>query len=238
MWFQKAADQGSDHAQVYLGMAYEFGNGVPKDYSKAAEWYQKAANQGHGFGEANLRSLRAAMAVSTKADAQPSFSSSSIDPPTSRTQKTDEKLLRHLATDDRLTSGSLLVDQLRQYSGKGKLTLDNGLTEDAFVKLVQNGKLVAAFYVRSHEKFTYSTIPDGIYTVAYCTGYGWDGTVRNFARGRNAQRYDNPLNYSTRRANDGSAITTYTDVMTLTLHKVAFGNAKASDMSLEDFDRY
>lgn len=147
-------------------------------------------------------------------------------------------MLRHLTTDDRLATGFIVVDRLSQYSGKGKLTLDNGLAEDAYAKLVLNGKLVAAFYVRSQEKFTYSTIPDGTYTVLYCTGYGWDAGVRNFARGRHARRYDAPLDYSTRRQRDGSGFTTYTDVMTLTLHKVLSGNARTSDMPLEDFDRY
>lgn len=235
-WYLKAAEQGNTAAILNLGNMYYYGKGVPVDYAKAVEWYERAAAYGDSHAEKLLDGMRAKGLAAPKT----TISKGSLAPPSivGRPQPADDATLRHLATDDRLMSGSVLVDELRKLVGKGKLTLDNGLTEDAYVKLVQNGKLVAAFYVRSHEKFTYSTIPDGIYTVAYCTGYGWDGTVRNFARGRNAHRYDNPLNYSTRRANDGSAITTYTDVMTLTLHKVAFGNAKASDMSLEDFDRY
>ena len=97
---------------------------------------------------------------------------------------------------------------------------------------------MAAFYVRSHEKFTYSTIPDGTFSVLYCTGYGWDGTARNFTRGRHARRYDEPIGYATRQERDSTGITTYTDTVTLTLHKVIGGNAKASDTSIEDFDRY
>jgi hypothetical protein len=132
----------------------------------------------------------------------------------------------------------VLVDQLRQYTGKGKLTLDNGLAEDACVKIVLNGQLMASFYVRSHEKFTYPSIPDGSFSVMYCTGYGWDARVRDFARGRHARRYDDPLTYSTRQVRDAVGVTTYTDVVTLTLHTVPFGTAKASDISLEEFDRY
>ena len=237
--YQKAADKGDAEAQFQLGRTYEFGLwDVSKDRAKAAECFRKAAEQGHAAAKDKLRFIFAKSEAVSNRDAQSSPITFPPLPPTRSLQKTDEVMLRHLATDDRLTSGSLLVDQLRKYSGKGKLTLDNGLPEDAYVKLVSNGKLVAAFYVRSHEKFTYSTIPDGSYLVVYCTGYGWDGTVRNFARGRHARRYDKPLDYSTKQARDSLGVTTYTDVVTLTLHKVIGGSAKASDMALEDFDRY
>ncbi|MEI7819830.1 MAG: J domain-containing protein [Verrucomicrobiota bacterium] len=237
--YQKAADKGDAEAQFQLGRTYEFGLwDVSQDRAKAAECFHKAAEQGHAAAKDKLKFIFAKSEGVPNRGAQSSPITFASLPPTGSLQKTDEAMLRHLATDDRLTSGSLLADQLRKYSGKGKLTLDNGLPEDAYVKLVSNGKLVAAFYVRSHEKFTYSTIPDGSYSVIYCTGYGWDGTVRNFARGRHARRYDKPLDYSTKQARDSLGVTTYTDVVTLTLHKVIGGSAKASDMALEDFDRY
>ena len=131
-----------------------------------------------------------------------------------------------------------MVDNLSQSAGKGKLTLDNGLAEDACVKLIQNGKMVVSFYVRSGDKFTYSTIRDGSYSVLYCTGYGWDTNVRNFARGRQAARFDAPLEYRTRQQSDSTGTTTFTNVKTLTLHKVASGNAKTSSVALDEFDRY
>ena len=237
-WLQKSAAQGEPVAQANLGAMYAEGEGVPKDRTKAIEWLQKAAEQGIGTARNNLKTLYAAGEGANRAGAERSTTSYPMVPAAGGTPNADDALLRYIATDDRLVNGSLLVDRLRQYSGIGKLTLDNGLTEDAYVKLVLNGKMMAAFYVRSHEKATYSTIPDGRYTVAYCTGYGWDGAIRNFARGRHARRYDDPLTYSTKRARDASGVTTYTDVMTLTLHKVASGNATTSEMSLEDFDQY
>jgi len=237
-WLQKAAAQGEPVAQANLGAMYAEGEGVRKDGAKAIEWLQKAADQGVGTARDDLRTLYAVGEGADRASAERSTPTYPTAPATSATPNVNVALLRHLATDNRLVSGSVLVDRLRQYLGKGKLTLDNGLAEDAYVKLVLNGKLMAAFYVRSHAKVTYSTIPDGSYTVAYCIGYGWDGTSKNFARGRHARRYDAPLNYSANQARDASGVTTYTDVMTLTLHKVAFGNVTTSEMSLEDFDRY
>jgi len=40
------AAQGDPVAQVKLGYTYDFGKGVPQDYTKAREWYEKAAAQG------------------------------------------------------------------------------------------------------------------------------------------------------------------------------------------------
>lgn len=46
-WYKKAADQGYANAQFNLGMSYEEGKGVSKDYGKAMTLYQNAAKQGH-----------------------------------------------------------------------------------------------------------------------------------------------------------------------------------------------
>ncbi|MHB1082159.1 MAG: DnaJ domain-containing protein [Prosthecobacter sp.] len=146
--------------------------------------------------------------------------------------------LRHLPSDERLTSGSILTDRLAWIEGKGKLILDNGLTEDAFVKMISNEKLVASFYVRGGEKFTFDHVPDGVYRLIYCTGFGWDSTRSDFERGRHAVRYDDSLDFTTSRKREGRSIITSTGVITLTLHKVSNGNTKTSDMPLDEFDRY
>jgi uncharacterized protein len=40
------AEQGNASAQFYLGLSYENGDGVPRDYVKARQWYEKSAAQG------------------------------------------------------------------------------------------------------------------------------------------------------------------------------------------------
>ena len=40
------AEQGDPGAQFYLGLLYENGDGVPRDFVKARQWYEKAAIQG------------------------------------------------------------------------------------------------------------------------------------------------------------------------------------------------
>jgi hypothetical protein len=40
-WYRKAAEQGDQVSQFYLGWAYSRGQGVPRNYVEAARWYLK-----------------------------------------------------------------------------------------------------------------------------------------------------------------------------------------------------
>ena len=52
--YQEAAHQGLADAQNNLGMMYEFGDGVTKNFDQAIYWYQEAANQEFGEAQYNL----------------------------------------------------------------------------------------------------------------------------------------------------------------------------------------
>jgi hypothetical protein len=45
-WYLKAAEQGVELAQTYLGGMYDQGRGVPQDYAEAATWFRRAADRG------------------------------------------------------------------------------------------------------------------------------------------------------------------------------------------------
>ena len=51
---RQAAKDGDPFAQFELGYAFEWGNGVEQDFKKSAEFYAKAAKQGHSAAEQNL----------------------------------------------------------------------------------------------------------------------------------------------------------------------------------------
>ena len=46
-WTSRRAEQGCAEAQNDMGEFYAKGQGVAQDYGKAAEWYRKAAQNGH-----------------------------------------------------------------------------------------------------------------------------------------------------------------------------------------------
>ncbi len=48
------AERGDRDAQIHLGMRYRDGEGVPRDYEKALEWYRKCADQGDPRGMDNV----------------------------------------------------------------------------------------------------------------------------------------------------------------------------------------
>jgi len=57
-WWGKSAGQGNYGAQFNLGSCYCNGEGVSKDYAKAAAWYRKAAEQGFGMAQEQLEKLK------------------------------------------------------------------------------------------------------------------------------------------------------------------------------------
>jgi TPR repeat protein len=250
-WLRKAAEQGDAMAQCDLGLCYLDGKGVPQNDVEAVKWYILAAAQQNKDADQSLTGIVKEMTGEQIAEAQrraDEFMRQHVNVPkptenpsannsTTPSIKTEETL-RHLPSDGRLESGSVLADRLQTFGGKGTLTLHNGLAEDAFVKMISNEKLVASFYVRGGEMFTFDHVPDGLYKLIYCTGFGWDANRRDFARGRHAVRYDEALNYATTRRNEGTTIITSTGVFTLTLHKVANGNTKTTGIPLAEFDKY
>jgi TPR repeat protein len=54
---RKSAEEGDSSAQYRLGLLYEGGVGVPQNYKKAKEWFEKAAKQGHVGAQADLGTL-------------------------------------------------------------------------------------------------------------------------------------------------------------------------------------
>ena len=251
-WYRKAAELGHHEAQSWLGTCYANGEGVEKDYSAAYMWLHIASENGIDKAKSNLAVVEAQMTSDQITEARRraddfnrqhgGVQNSGQSPGTVHTTATPTmnpvEALQHLPTDRRLNSGSILVDNLQGLGGKGKLTLDNGLAEDAFVKMINGEKLVASFYVRGGERFTFDHAPDGFYKIIYCTGFGWNEGRRDFARGRHAVRYDKVLNYTTTRRTEGNTIITSTGVITLTMHKTPDGNTQTSDIPLEEFDRY
>ena len=51
------AERGDAWAQYGLGVMYDNGEGVPRDYAEAATWFRRAADQGHADAKAALQRL-------------------------------------------------------------------------------------------------------------------------------------------------------------------------------------
>ena len=55
----KILKKNSNHsdAQYYIGLMYQNGEGVERDYKEAAKWFKRAADQGDTSAKVNLRGL-------------------------------------------------------------------------------------------------------------------------------------------------------------------------------------
>ena len=51
------AEQGDAEAQSAMGLMYQYGEGVTKDYREAAKWYRKAAEQGLALAQLRLGAI-------------------------------------------------------------------------------------------------------------------------------------------------------------------------------------
>ena len=79
--FRSLAENGHANAQLQLGMMYEMGLGVKKDYSKAEKWYQKAAIQGDREAQKKLFEIRKKVLSNTYPPPVPdNYQGSTIDP--------------------------------------------------------------------------------------------------------------------------------------------------------------
>lgn len=52
--FIPLAHRGNSAAQAYLGFLFQYGRGVPQDYTEAAYWYRRAAEQGNDMAQYSL----------------------------------------------------------------------------------------------------------------------------------------------------------------------------------------
>jgi hypothetical protein len=52
--FERVGEQGDAETQATIGFAYYNGQGIEKDFEKAAEWFRMAAEQGHAVAQHNL----------------------------------------------------------------------------------------------------------------------------------------------------------------------------------------
>lgn len=57
--YKNLAERGSVESQVFVGWMYQQGLGVPQDYAKASEWYEKAAKLGSADAQFYLAKLYA-----------------------------------------------------------------------------------------------------------------------------------------------------------------------------------
>lgn len=108
-----------------------------------------------------------------------------------------------------------------------EFAVENGLRDDAYVKLVrERDKAVASLYVAAGKTALLKGIPEGSYMVAFGTGSIFDRDDASFCIRGVAQKFERQIDYDVHTAS-----------WELTLQAVSGGNARTHSMNYDDFDK-
>lgn len=119
--------------------------------------------------------------------------------------------------------------------GRSTLTVENGTSSDALVKLVEDGdlrRLNSAFYVRSGERWVAEGIAPGTYILMFALGQGFDQNTGGFS---GSTRYFEFVRRIEFREVEGPEGVTY-GTFRVTLHRVPGGTARTVQISRERFE--
>jgi hypothetical protein len=121
-------------------------------------------------------------------------------------------------------SGTILYAGIK--GGMGRLTIQNGLSQDGVVVLVRGKSKAIGVYVRAHAATTVHNIKPGTYTIDFTTGSQFHVCTGRFTRAAAYWRFSNRLPF---------ASPPYYTVATLTLQPVSNGNAPVTQINPADF---
>lgn len=133
-----------------------------------------------------------------------------------------------------LPTGTRITDDVG-LSGHGELTISNGTTLDAVVRLYDTGSLTTArwFFVKAGARCSVKAIPEGAYTLAYTSGLDWIKALDTFRWNPTYHQFERSLTYSEQTDATG---TEYHEI-SVTLHPVVGGNVRTKRISREEFLR-
>jgi len=121
-------------------------------------------------------------------------------------------------------SGTILYAGIS--GGQGRLTIENGLSQDGVVALVLGRSRAISVYVRDKAKTTVDNVKDGTYTIYFTTGSGFSVCQGRFTRDAAYFRFDNRVHF---------VAPPYYTIATLTLQAVNGGNAPTTQINPSDF---
>lgn len=122
----------------------------------------------------------------------------------------------------------------RGVNGHGSLTVKNGTSRNAVVKLssahppYKNFRFV---FISSYDEITLKNITPGAYVLKFSTGDYWDKSSQRFLKNASYSRFQNLLYFKEIRDDDGIRFNKFE----VTLHPVISGNARTDSINESDF---
>jgi hypothetical protein len=134
-----------------------------------------------------------------------------------------------LAPCDSLPTGTRIEEDIG-IRGHGKLTVENGTADDAWVRLF-NQETTRSFYVKAHNSARIGKIPAGTYNIAFASGLCWDASQSAFNRNTSYGEFDQQFVYEEKHDSDSI----HYQEIGVTLNPVIFGNISTTPITREQF---
>lgn len=138
-----------------------------------------------------------------------------------------------IESDPEPENGELLKTP-EETGGLGSLTVSNGNSQSAAVKLVDSaGVVIYEMFVSRGQEATIQSVAPGSYDFWFCFGDGWDSRARRFTVNRSAGKASHPFEF----AETPTAYGTKYVQRSVTLHPVIGGNLHTIQTDADEFDR-
>lgn len=136
------------------------------------------------------------------------------------------------ATYTSLPTGTRIREDNRT-SGHGELTVKNGTSEDAVVRLYDphTDQTVRWFFVQANSSAHITQIPQGVYRLAFTTGLNWVEAKDSFTWRPSYSEFERSLNFQ--EESDSEGINYH--AISVTLNPVALGNVRTKPITREEF---
>jgi hypothetical protein len=124
--------------------------------------------------------------------------------------------------------------------GHGTLTITNGTSNGAIVKLVssRSNRSVFTVFVAPNSNYTIQNVPNGTYRLAYATGRRFNPFTDTFERLYGISVFDQSLTYDTQNRYESGGVYTYYHQFEVTLQPVVGGNARTSPLAARSFEQF
>lgn len=119
-------------------------------------------------------------------------------------------------------------------NGHGTLTVRNGTSDDAVVRLSDMGDhTVRWFFVKAHSSARTTHIPEGTYRLTFTTGLNWVAAQDGFSWHPSYREFERTFEYTEQHDSEGVQY----DSISVTLNPVLFGNIRTRAITREEFLR-
>ena len=136
-----------------------------------------------------------------------------------------------------VANGKIFRINKNYFKGLGELSVKNGTSNDAVLKLVSTiiGKSILTIYVRRNSNYTIKKIKDGNYKLYFVTGRHYDEDSSVFLQDCSFSEFSDDFLFYTIKEHLADKIRTDYSVFEITLHMIPGGTARTNAITKKKF---